>query len=143
METTPRKSMSKQRQLRIFEARKGICFTCREPIDGVRQKWFIEHERALGLGGEDTDANCWPAHYECKPEKDKADIAAIAEAKRRKAKHIGIRPVAKLKTRPGPISERTAKNQANPKQSLQPRALFQPITPDIDSGKAIVARVRG
>lgn len=112
METTPRRAMSKQRQLRIFEARKGVCFTCRELIDGVREKWFIEHERALGLGGKDADANCWPAHIECKPAKDKADIAAIAQAKRRKAKHIGIRPVAKMKSRPHPISERSAKNQA-------------------------------
>ncbi len=91
METTRRKSMGKQRQLRIFEQRKGLCITCGEPIDGVREKWFIEHERALGLGGEDVDSNCWPAHVKCKPEKDKVDAAAIAEAKRRKAVHLGIR----------------------------------------------------
>lgn len=125
METTPRRAMSKQRQLRIFEARKGVCFTCREPIDGVREKWFIEHERALGLGGEDTDANCWPAHFECKSAKDKADIAAIAQAKRRKAKHIGIRPVAKMKSRPHPISERSAKNKARERPSLPPKKLFE------------------
>lgn len=121
--TTPRRSMSATRRLRIFEAHKGICVTCKQPIDGVRQKWFIEHDRALGLGGEDSDENCGPAHYECKPVKDKADIEAIAQAKRRKQAHLGIR-VAKSRPIPLPpktISERTAKNQARDRMPPPPR----------------------
>lgn len=125
--TTPRRSMTATRRLRIFEEHKGICVTCKQPIDGVRQKWFIEHDRALGLGGKDSDENCGPAHYECKPVKDKADIEAIAQAKRRKQAHLGIR-VAKSRSFPKPIktvSPRTARIRDNPKQTLPPRNLFE------------------
>jgi hypothetical protein len=50
----------------------------------------VEHLRALGLGGEDDDANCAPAHETCRRGKDKLDVSAIAKAKRVKAKHLGI-----------------------------------------------------
>lgn len=88
--TTKRGSMTPARRLRIWEAHKGICCLCGKKIDGVRDKWTVEHLRALGLGGEDTDANCAPAHEACRRGKDKVDVSAIAKAKRVKAKHLGI-----------------------------------------------------
>lgn len=89
--TTPRRTMPPARRLKIWERHKGVCILCKEKIDGVREPWTIEHIRALGLGGEDTDDNCGPAHEGCRRKKDKGDVAAIARAKRRKAKHLGIR----------------------------------------------------
>lgn len=88
--TTKRGSMSPMRRLRIFEAHKGLCVLCGGRIDGVREKWTVEHLRALGLGGKDDDDNCGPAHEDCRRQKDKVDVKAIAKAKRVKAKHLGI-----------------------------------------------------
>ena len=89
--TTKRKAMSPSRRLRIFEAHKGLCCHCGGKIDGVREKWIVEHLRALGLGGEDEDGNCAPAHEDCRRIKDKDDVSRIAKAKRVKAKHMGIK----------------------------------------------------
>ncbi len=89
--TTPRKPMPEMRRLRIWEAHAGVCVICKTKIDGVREKWTIEHLRALVLGGEDIDDNCGPAHEHCRREKDKQDLADGARAKRRKARHLGIK----------------------------------------------------
>ncbi len=89
--TTPRGPMSGARRLRIWEAHKGRCVICRRKIDGVREAWTVEHIRALGLGGSDTDDNCGPAHEDCRRKKDKIDVASIAKAKRMKIRHLGIR----------------------------------------------------
>jgi len=90
--TTPRRPMSPMRRLRIWEAHAGVCILCRNKIDGARGvKWTVEHIRPLGLGGTDTDDNCGPAHETCRRAKDRHDVAAIAKAKRRKAKMLGIR----------------------------------------------------
>ena len=87
--TTPRRALSPSRRLRIWEQHGGICVLCQAKIDGVREKWIVEHVRALVLGGADDDANCGPAHESCRRVKDKTDVADGARAKRRKAKHIG------------------------------------------------------
>ena len=95
--TTPRRAMSPARRLRIWEAHKGICCLCSLPIDGVREPWIVEHVRALGLGGEDADANCAPAHETCRRDKDRQDVPAIAKAKRITARHLGIKKVSKFR----------------------------------------------
>lgn len=89
--TTPRKPMSPARRLRIWEAHHGRCIICKRKIDGVREAWTVEHDRALGLGGPDEDENCGPAHEDCRREKDKADVSKIAKAKRIKIRHLGIK----------------------------------------------------
>jgi 5-methylcytosine-specific restriction enzyme A len=99
--TTPRRAMSQTRRLRIWEAAKGICILCEQKIDGVREAWIVEHKIALGLGGEDTDDNCGPAHEDCRRAKDKIDVPAIARAKRRKAKHLGIKKRKSFQKPPG------------------------------------------
>lgn len=88
--TTRRKSMSQMRVLRIWEASRGICCLCDKPIDSTKQRWFVEHIRALELGGADTDDNCAPAHEACKPAKDRADHSRAAEARREKASFLAI-----------------------------------------------------
>lgn len=97
--TTRRRSMTPSRALRIWEAHRGVCVTCGLPIDGVRDRWFVEHVRALELGGEDTDANCGPAHWDCKHDKDAEDHSRAAKAKRAKADHLGIRRPSRLRSR--------------------------------------------
>ncbi len=101
--TTPRRAMSTMRRLRIWERHKGVCVLCKVKIDGVREPWIIEHVRALGLGGADDDANCGPAHEDCRRAKDKKDVASIAKAKRMKARHVG----AFRSTSPMPGSKRS------------------------------------
>lgn len=99
--TTKRRSMSPARRLRIWEAHSGVCCLCSTKIDGVREAWTVEHLRALGLGGEDDDKNCAPAHETCRRQKDKVDVKSIAKAKRVKAKHLGIdKPKSSLSAGP-------------------------------------------
>jgi len=94
--TTRRRSMTPTRVLKIWEAHKGQCVTCGGQIDGTRDKWFVEHIRALELGGADADANCGPAHLSCKAGKDADDHHRAAKAKRAKRSTLGIRPPSKL-----------------------------------------------
>jgi hypothetical protein len=95
--TNIRGNMSPRRALSIWEQNKGVCCLCETQIDGARDDWYIEHKRALELGGADKDdRNLGPAHYRCKPTKDAADHSAAARAKRIKRRHLGI------KSRKGP-----------------------------------------
>lgn len=99
--TTKRRKMTPSRALKIWEAHGGKCLFCRLLIDGAREDWYVEHIRALELGGEDTDENCAPAHYYHKPEKDAEDHSLAARAKRQKRALLGIK---KPKGRPLPGS---------------------------------------
>ncbi len=94
--TTKRRKMTPSRALKIWEANSGICILCGEPIDGARDDWFIEHPRALELGGPDEDEHLGPAHWFHKAQKDADDHSAAARSKRIKRRHLGI------KTRKGP-----------------------------------------
>lgn len=76
---TKRRSMSKQRRVKIYLSRNGICWNCRQQIR-TGEKWFIEHPDAVNLGGSDKDEDLWPAHVKkCKREKDAADAKLIAK----------------------------------------------------------------
>lgn len=91
--TTPRKKLTPRQRLSIWERDKGVCCLCRAPIDGVREKWIVEHLRALELGGEDVEANMGVAHAKCADHKTHGkdgDHAKAAKAKRVKSKHLGI-----------------------------------------------------
>lgn len=89
--TTARRKMTRSRALRAWERGRGVCVLCELPIDGAREDWFVEHIRALELGGADEDENLGPAHYACKPAKDAEDHGRAARAKRQKARYLGIR----------------------------------------------------
>jgi hypothetical protein len=45
--TTKRKAMTPQMRLKVWENHKGICALCSGKIDGVRERWIVEHLRGL------------------------------------------------------------------------------------------------
>ena len=68
--TTQRVQLSPRVRLAIWERARGICVICDRRIDGVRERWIIEHIRALELGGADEPDNMGPAHAACAEAKD-------------------------------------------------------------------------
>lgn len=113
--TTARKVMPQGRILRIWESTAGHCVLCHKRIDGTKATWYVEHIRALELGGADTDDNCGPAHYECKPAKDRADHKRAAEARHEKAAELGIPKRSAVKSRRAPkaLPQRSATRPLN------------------------------
>jgi 5-methylcytosine-specific restriction endonuclease McrA len=89
VEIEPRR-MTPARRARIIERDGGCCVRpgCETPTEGLQ----VDHIVALELGGADADWNlealCTPHHKI----KTRADVAAIAKAKRRQAKHEGTAP---------------------------------------------------
>ena len=98
---TERRPMTKQRRVRIFLSRNGICCLCGRQIRAHAEEWFVEHPLALNLGGSDDDSELHPAHVKCKPEKDRADAALIAKRNTAIDKTCADRP---KKSRPFPGS---------------------------------------
>lgn len=91
--TTERKKLTPTQRLRIWERDKGVCCLCSMKIDGAREKWIVEHLRALELGGEDEPHNMGVAHKGCADDKThgpSGDHAKAAKAKRVKRKALGI-----------------------------------------------------
>lgn len=91
--TTERKSLTPTARLRIWERDRGVCCLCSAKIDGVREKWIVEHLRALELGGDDAPSNMGVAHKACADAKTNGpagDHARAAKAKRVKRKALGI-----------------------------------------------------
>lgn len=98
---TERRPMTKQRRVRIFLSRNGICCLCGKQIKAHAEEWFVEHPQALNLGGSDDDADLHPAHVKCKPGKDKTDAGLIAKRNTAIDKTCADRP---KKSRPMPGS---------------------------------------
>ena len=61
---TARRSISKAMRARVFAAHKGRCWLCRGII-ATGEKWQVEHQVALVLGGADDETNMAPAHVDC------------------------------------------------------------------------------
>lgn len=102
--TTRRGTLSSRRRLQVWERTGGTCVVCDRRIDGVRDRWIVEHIRALELGGPDELQNLGPAHEACGREKTRGDHARAADAKRQKLRHLG----AAVITRPMPGSRASA-----------------------------------
>ena len=85
-----RQTLSTMKRLKVFEKAGGRCHICSQRIQ-AGQVWEVEHVRPLALHGKDDESNMAPAHVLCHSGKTADDVAAIARAKRRKAKHIGIK----------------------------------------------------
>jgi hypothetical protein len=101
-QNTPRKRMSAKRRHHIFSEHctahhVAPCCLCGKPIHRHRDRWIIEHIRALALLGDDINTNCGPAHYECGIEKSAREARIIAKAKRQ------ARTLANLSTLKAPI----------------------------------------
>lgn len=94
-----RRSLSPTARLRIFESAAGICHICETRIQ-VGQRWDVEHVVPIALGGADEPANMRPAHEACHDRKTRGDVADIAKAKRRQAKHAGIRKASTFRKPP-------------------------------------------
>lgn len=93
--TTPRRSLSGYRRLQAWERTGGTCVVCGQIVDGVRERWIVEHIRALELGGADELENMGPAHEACGREKTCDDHARTARAKRQKIRHLGAAVIAR------------------------------------------------
>lgn len=89
--TTLRGRLTTRQRLQAWERTSGTCVVCGRQIDGVRERWIVEHIRALELGGADAPENLGPAHEGCGRAKTRDDHAYAAEAKRRKAHHLGFK----------------------------------------------------
>lgn len=96
--TTRRGFLSGRRRLQAWERTGGTCVVCGQRIDGVRERWIVEHIRALELGGADSLENMGPAHEACGREKTRDDHSRAAQAKRQKLRHLGaavtLRPLS-------------------------------------------------
>ena len=86
-----RPRLSNADRLRLFRLHGCVCHICSQPIDGVREKWEVEHVVSRGMIGAaaDTDDNMRPAHIACHKGKTAEDADHLARAKRREGKHLG------------------------------------------------------
>lgn len=84
-----RKPLTTNERVKLFRDHGGLCCICGGKIHAPKEKWWDEHELALALGGSNDWENRGPAHVACAKEKTRKDMGAIAQAKRREAKHIG------------------------------------------------------
>ncbi len=85
---------------KIFLDHGGICHLCGNKIDAVKEGFELEHVIAFAMTHDDSDENLRPAHKACHKEKTKQDVADIAKAKRRQAKHLGAKvPKGQIKSR--------------------------------------------
>ncbi|MGE7415074.1 HNH endonuclease signature motif containing protein [Methylobacterium tarhaniae] len=102
--TTRRRSLTAHRRLKAWERTGGVCVVCESPIDGIRERWIVEHIRALELGGADDLSNMGPAHEACGRTKTRDDHSRTAHAKRQKISHLGVavtpRPVPGSRSTP-------------------------------------------
>lgn len=87
--TTFRHKLTPRRRLQVWEKTGGVCVLCDRKIDGVRERWIVEHIRALELGGPDDLTNMGPAHEACACAKTRDDHRRAAQAKRQKIRHLG------------------------------------------------------
>lgn len=115
---TTRKPLSTKARLKVFTDNGGICCICGGKIDGVREKWIAEHITPLGLLGEDGGDNLKPAHKLCADSKTygkDGDLATIAKAKRREARHTGARlPKGNIKSPGFPPRQKQAGAASSP-----------------------------
>ena len=75
----------------------------------TKGRFDIDHIRADGLLGEPTIENARLLCKPCHDEKTKADVAAIAKAKRREAIHLGVRKKSSFVSRGFAKYEKPAK----------------------------------
>lgn len=99
--TTARRKLTPHLRLKVWERTGGVCVLCDRAIDGVRERWIVEHIRALELGGADDLPNMGPAHEACAFGKTQEDHRRAAHAKRQKIRHLG----AEVSTRPLPYGK--------------------------------------
>ena len=86
-----RRTLTTKQRVAIFQEADGVCDICGGKIL-VGDRWEVSHRIPLQLGGADEPSNMFPAHYACHRKLTaETDIPAIAQAKRREARHIGAK----------------------------------------------------
>ena len=63
------------------------------------KRFAFDHDNPDGLTGEPTFANCRLLCEACHADKTRLDVAQIARAKRREARHLGVRKAPTLRSR--------------------------------------------
>lgn len=86
----PRPSFSPHKRAAIFRDHGGVCYLCTRKI-AQGEPWHVEHVKARGLQGSDTDDNLRPAHVDCHAGKTKRDRAIMADADRALIRHAGLK----------------------------------------------------
>ena len=120
-----RRSFNKKDRARIFATSQGVCHLCKGSIS-VGEAWEVEHVIAWALTQDDSDENLRPAHKKCHEAKTAQDVANIARAKRREAKHTGAaRPKQSIRSNNSLSSGKQPKFQ---KQPLPPRPLYEQVS---------------
>lgn len=117
-----RRNFSKAVIVARFKHCNGACERC-----GVILKpggYHCDHDNPDGLTGEPTFENARILCKPCHAEKTKIDVADIAKAKRREAKHIGaVRPKGK-------IAQRGFEKSGKPRierRVLPPRQIYEDV----------------
>ena len=85
-----RKTISAKKRVALFAAHGGACHICGGKIN-VGEAWEVEHRIPFAMGGADDESNWVPTHVKCHRVKTTEDVGNIAKAKRREARHIGVR----------------------------------------------------
>ncbi|MFG1317549.1 HNH endonuclease [Xanthobacter autotrophicus] len=86
-----RRHISTKARVQLFADHGGRCHICGGKIDGIHERWDVEHVIPLELGGADDPLNWAPAHVACHKAKTKKDAADIGRARRVHARHIGAK----------------------------------------------------
>lgn len=84
-----RRRISTTERTRIWERFNRTCQMCFQPT-GMRDVDF-DHHIPLEIGGDDTEANLRPLCRPCHRLKTNGDLTDIARAKRRHARHHGLK----------------------------------------------------
>jgi len=85
-----RRHWSPKTRMAILNRFDRQCQLCRQSI--IAAKGFdLDHHIPLAMGGEDREENLRPLCLPCHRLKTRGDVAAIAKAKRREARHWGVK----------------------------------------------------
>jgi 5-methylcytosine-specific restriction protein A len=90
------------------------------------KRWHYDHDNPDGLTGKPTLENCKLLCLPCHAKKTAEDVAAIAQAKRREAAHLGVRDEPTMETRPREKAK-PQNNASRPleKTSLPPKPIYR------------------
>jgi 5-methylcytosine-specific restriction enzyme A len=121
-----RKEFPKRVQRDAFVRANGHCEGCHAKL--TLHKYQYDHVNPDGLTGEPTLENCMVLCSPCHLEKTRKDVAAIAQAKRRADRHMGI-------TDPHTSKLRTRGFSPAPKQSSATRPLAKWFGPSLQKAR--------
>ena len=84
-----------------------------EECQGLAKTFDIDHVNADGLTGEPVLENARLLCKACHAEKTKGDVTVIAKAKRREAKHLGVKTAPTKKIESAPMAKAEPQKKAS------------------------------